>query len=60
LEAFAQDYERRDVALAKQQEALRAERDDEIRAAYKGDLPMEDIAEVLGLSYQRVSQIIRS
>jgi hypothetical protein len=60
LESFAKDYERREAALDKQRQALREERDTEIRTAYKGDLPMEDIAEVLDMSHQRVSQIIRS
>lgn len=41
-------------------EELREERDTAVRAAYKEDLPMKAIAEVLGISHQRVSQIVRS
>jgi DNA-directed RNA polymerase specialized sigma subunit len=41
-------------------EELRADRDEAIRAAYKAGLPMVAIAEVLGMSHQRVSQIVRS
>jgi DNA-directed RNA polymerase specialized sigma subunit len=39
---------------------LRRERDEAIRAAYADDLPMEAIAQIVGLSHQRVSQIVRS
>jgi len=39
---------------------LRVERDEAIRAAYKDGLPMTAIAAVMDLSYQRVSQIVRS
>lgn len=46
--------------LDKQAEGLRAERDEAIRAAYKDGLPMKAIAEVLDMSHQRVSQIVRS
>jgi DNA-directed RNA polymerase specialized sigma subunit len=31
-----------------------------VREAYREDLPMKAIAEVLELSHQRVSQIVRS
>ncbi|MGH9521222.1 MAG: sigma factor-like helix-turn-helix DNA-binding protein [Terriglobales bacterium] len=41
-------------------ERLRAERDEAIRAAYKDGLPMAAIAQVMGMSHQRVSQIVRS
>jgi DNA-directed RNA polymerase specialized sigma24 family protein len=41
-------------------ERLRAERDEAIRQAYKDGLPMADIAKVLNMSHQRVSQIVRS
>jgi hypothetical protein len=51
---------RREAELEKQQQELRAERDEEIRAAYKGDLPMQDIAEVIDLHVSRVHQIVRS
>jgi DNA-directed RNA polymerase specialized sigma24 family protein len=60
LEAFAEDLHRREAELEKQQSDLRQERDEEIRAAYQGDLPMEDIAQVIDLHLSRVHQIIRS
>lgn len=58
--AFAEDYERRQAALEQTADQLREERDEAIRAAYKDGLPMEAIAKVVGLSFQRVSQIVRS
>lgn len=41
-------------------ERHRAERDEAIRAAYREELTMAEIAKVLKMSHQRVSQIIRS
>jgi hypothetical protein len=38
----------------------RGERDENIRAAYKDDLPMKAIAQVMAMSHQWVSQIVRS
>jgi hypothetical protein len=38
---------------------LRAERDREIRAAYRSGLPMVAIAKIMQISQQRVSQIVR-
>jgi DNA-directed RNA polymerase specialized sigma subunit len=58
--AFAEDYERRQAELEQTAEQLREERDKAILAAYKDGLPMEAIAKVVGLSFQRVSQIVRS
>ena len=58
--AFAEDYERRQAELEQTAEQLREERDKAIRTAYKDGLPMEAIAKVVGLSFQRVSQIVRS
>jgi DNA-directed RNA polymerase specialized sigma subunit len=46
--------------LAEQLAALRDERDEAIRQAYRDGLPMKAIAQVLGMSHQRVSQIVRS
>jgi DNA-directed RNA polymerase specialized sigma subunit len=40
-------------------EDLRQERDEAIRAAYSEGLPMKAIAKVMGMSHQRVSQIVR-
>ena len=51
---------RREDALAEQLEGLRAERDEAIRQAYRDGLPMKAIAQVMGMSHQRVSQIVRS
>jgi len=39
---------------------LRDDRDEAIRAAYNGGMAMSDIAAVMELSHQRVSQIVRS
>lgn len=58
--AFATEHARREAELALAAEALRAERDQAIRQAHKDDLPMSDIAEILSLTHQRVSQIVRS
>jgi DNA-directed RNA polymerase specialized sigma subunit len=41
-------------------ECQRAVRDSAIREAYRDGLPMADIARVLQMSHQRVSQIVRS
>lgn len=60
LAAFAEEYSRRDADLARLAERLRADRDQAIRQAYKDGLPMADIARVLGMSHQRISQIVRS
>jgi DNA-directed RNA polymerase specialized sigma subunit len=60
LVAFATEHTRRETELARAAEALRADRDQAIRKAHKDDLPMSDIAEILGLTHQRVSQIVRS
>jgi len=60
LSAFARDYAEREDALEQAHEALRSERDDAIRQAYREGLPMAAIAQVLGMSHQRVSQIVRS
>lgn len=59
MASFARDYAKRESELARAQEQLLAERDREIRAAYRGGLPMAAIARVLKISQQRVSQIVR-
>jgi DNA-directed RNA polymerase specialized sigma subunit len=41
-------------------EDLRQERDEAIRLAYSNGLPMTVIAQIMGMSHQRVSQIVRS
>jgi transposase-like protein len=46
--------------LERSAEKLRHERDEAIRRAYGEGLPMKAIAQALGMSHQRVSQIVRS
>jgi hypothetical protein len=58
LAAFAKDFAKRDAELASAKERLRGERDAEIRLAHEAGLPEEDIARLLELSQQRVSQIL--
>jgi hypothetical protein len=58
LEAFAEDYAKRQAGLGEAGEELRAERDRAVRAAYREGLPMRMIARVMKMSHQRVSQII--
>ena len=60
LEVFATTYATREAELERSAEKLRTERDEAIRAAYRDGLPMHDIADVLSITHQRVSQIVRS
>lgn len=60
MATFATDYARREADLQKIAGKLRADRDKAIRKAYRDGLPMSAIAEVLAISHQRVSQIVRS
>lgn len=60
MAAFAKDFAKREAELAKAGERLRAERELEIRAAHSGGLPEEEIAGLLKISQQRVSQILSS
>jgi DNA-directed RNA polymerase specialized sigma subunit len=60
LAGFAEEHARREVELERAAETLRAERDRAIRDAYKDGLTMADIAAVMAMSHQRVSQIVRS
>jgi transposase-like protein len=57
---FAPHYVERERDLEERAEQLRAERDEAIRTAYRGGLPMAEIASILKMSHQRISQIIRS
>jgi DNA-directed RNA polymerase specialized sigma subunit len=59
LVAFAKRYAKRESAWEKAGEELRQERDEAIRAAYGEGLPMTAIARIMGMSHQRVSQIVR-
>jgi DNA-directed RNA polymerase specialized sigma subunit len=60
LTAFAREQAKQQAALERTQEKLRAQRDKAVRAAYRDGLPMAEIARVLEISHQRVSQIVRS
>jgi len=60
LATFASEYARREADLDRAAERLRTDRDKAIRAAYRQGLTMADIAAVLAISHQRVSQIVRS
>ena len=53
------DYHKREQALDRQKAELREERDQAIRDAYQAGLLMADIGKVVGLTHQRVSNIIR-
>ena len=59
LAAFAEDYANRQGELEEAADQLRVERDEAIRAAYRDGLPMKAIAQVMRMSHQRVSQIVR-
>jgi hypothetical protein len=59
LEKFMRDYHRREQELDHQKAELREERDQQIREAYEAGLLMQDIGKVVGLTHQRVSDIIR-
>jgi DNA-directed RNA polymerase specialized sigma subunit len=59
LEKFMRDYYKREQELDRQKAELREERDQAIRDAYQAGLLMQDIGKVVGLTHQRVSDIIR-
>jgi len=46
--------------LKQKGDALRQKRDEAIRRAHSEGLPMTVIGEIIGISSQRVSQIVRS
>lgn len=50
---------RREAALEQAGEALRQARDAAILDAYNDGLPMKAIAQIMRMSHQRVSQIVR-
>lgn len=60
LTAFAEEYAQRQGELEQIADQQRAERDEAIKVAYRDGLPMQTIAQVMGMSHQRVSQIVRS
>lgn len=57
---FAVGYAQREEELGRAAEQLREDRDEAVRRAYEGGMTMRDIASVLAITHQRVSQIIRS
>mgnify|MGYP001461116000 CR=1 FL=1 len=59
LSAFAREHARRQTEIERTRERLREERDDAIRHAYEAGMTMDEIAAIVGLSQQRISQIIR-
>jgi DNA invertase Pin-like site-specific DNA recombinase len=59
LVRFAVRYRRREARLSEQLRELNEQRDEEIRKAAEAGIPATEIARLLGLSHQRVSEIIR-
>ena len=60
LEDFAADYRPQVEQTEAELDRLRAQRDDQIRAASRDGLPMIEIAEILGVSRQTVSHVLSS
>ena len=58
LQEVQQDLHARERGLEDQRAALRKERDQAIRVAHDDGLSTREIAEIVGLSHQRVAQII--
>jgi hypothetical protein len=59
LEEFARDYGERLRELDAELRELRRRRDEAIRKAHGAGVPVVAIAELFGLSHQRVSTILR-
>ena len=59
LKAFAKDYGKRERQLDRDRERLRRDRAKAIKKAKDAGLPSETIGEALGLSKQRVHEILR-
>jgi hypothetical protein len=59
LRAFARDYDKRERQLDRERERLRRDRAKAIKKAKDAGLPSEAIGEALGLSKQRVHEILR-
>jgi DNA-directed RNA polymerase specialized sigma24 family protein len=60
LEVFARTYRPQVEQVEAELDRLRAERDEQIRAAHRDGLPMIEIAEILGVSRQTVSHVLSS
>jgi hypothetical protein len=60
LKAFTAELRIRETEVEQVAERLRAERDKAIRTAYDAGVTMREIARVMTMSHQRVSQIVRS
>jgi hypothetical protein len=59
LKRFAADYARREAELNRQREQLRLERLRAIRKAYDASIPAATIGEQLGVSKQRVFELLK-
>jgi hypothetical protein len=59
LKAFAKDYAKRERQIARERERLRRDRAKAIKKARNAGVPSEAIGEALGLSKQRVHEILR-
>jgi hypothetical protein len=59
LRAFARDYDKRERQLDRERERLRRDRAKAIKKAKDAGLPSEAIGDALGLSKQRVHEILR-
>lgn len=60
LRRFAAAYARREAELNRQREQLRLDRLAAIRKAYDADLPAAIIGEELGVSKQRILELLKS
>jgi len=59
LQEFGERYRRERQELERREEALRRERDREIKLAADAGIPVREIAHALGLTHQRVSGSLR-